>query len=82
MQFIVDKKYITYQLSLKLVEAAIEHAKKLEVSICVAIVGPSGGLIAFGKMDDACLIGIGTAQGKAYTAARSGLNTREFIAYL
>lgn len=33
-------------------------------------------------MDNCCLIGIGTAQGKAYTAARSGLNTRDFLVYL
>ncbi|HYF98088.1 MAG TPA: heme-binding protein [Coxiellaceae bacterium] len=82
MQLTISKKYMTYELSSKLVEVAIEHAKKLEVSVCVAIVDSSGDLMAFGKMDDACLIGIGTAQGKAYTAARSGLNTREFIAYL
>lgn len=82
MQLTIENKFITYSLATLLVQAAIEHAKTLNLSICVAIVDPTGHLISFARMDDACLIGIGTAQGKAYTAARSGLNTREFLEYL
>jgi uncharacterized protein GlcG (DUF336 family) len=82
MKITVEKKYVTYELASHLIQAAIEHAKTINLSICVAIVDPAGQLIAFAKMDDCCLIGIGTAQGKAYTAARSGLSTREFLAYL
>ncbi|MDP3561381.1 MAG: heme-binding protein [Legionellaceae bacterium] len=82
MQITIEKKCATYELASRLIQAAIEHAKTLDISICVAIVDPTGHLIAFAKMDDCCLIGIGTAQGKAYTAARSGLNTRDFLAYL
>lgn len=82
MQLTIEKKFMTYELASRLIQAAIEHAKTLDISICVAIVDPTGHLIAFSKMDDCCLIGIGTSQGKAYTAARSGLNTREFLAYL
>ncbi|MFC3909796.1 heme-binding protein [Legionella dresdenensis] len=82
MQITIEKKCATYELASRLIQAAIEHAKTLNLSICVAIVDPTGHLIAFAKMDDCCLIGIGTAQGKAYTAARSGLNTRDFLAYL
>lgn len=82
MQLTIEKKLITYDLATRLVQVAMEHAKTLDISICVAVVDPTGHLIAFGKMDDGCLIGIGTAQGKAYTAARSGLSTREFLEYL
>lgn len=82
MQLTIENKTITYDLAMQLINIAIDHAKLLDLSICIAIVDTSGNPIAFAKMDDACLIGIGTAQGKAYTAARSGLNTREFLDYL
>lgn len=82
MSLTIEKNFITYEWATKLIQAAIEHAKTLNLSISVAIVDAVGNLIAFARMDDCCLIGIGTAQSKAYTAARSGLNTREFLAYL
>ena len=82
MQMTIEKKQVTYELALRLIQAAIEYAKRINLSISVAIVDPAGELVAFAKMDDCCLIGIGTAQGKAYTAARSALNTREFLVYL
>lgn len=82
MKLTFENKLISYDLAMQLVKAAIEHARNLKLSVCIAIVDPTGHLTAFAKMDDACLIGIGTAQGKAYTAARSGLSTREFLNYL
>lgn len=82
MQITLEKSFITYELAESLINPTIEHAKKLKIAIAVAIVDPTGHLVAFAKMDDACLIGIGTAQGKAYTAARSSLNTRDFTNYL
>ncbi len=82
MSLTIEKSSITYEWASKLIQAAIDHARTLDTSICVAIVDSVGNLIAFAKMDDCCLIGIGTAQGKAYTAAISGLNTRDFLVYL
>ncbi len=82
MQPTLEKSFITYDLASNLVKAAIDHAKKLDISISVTVVDPVGNLVAFAKMDDCCLIGIGTAQGKACTAARSGLNTVDFLHYL
>jgi glc operon protein GlcG len=82
MSLTIEKSFITYEWASKLTQAAIDHATTLGLSICVAVVDSVGNLIAFARMDDCCLIGIGTAQGKAYTAARSGLNTREFLIYL
>ena len=82
MSLTIEKSFITYEWATKLIQAAIDHARTLNLSICVAIVDSVGNLIAFARMDECCLIGIGTAQGKAYTAARSGLNTCEFLAYL
>ena len=82
MQLTMVKSFITYELASELIKAAMTHAKTLDLKICAALVDSVGNLVAFAKMDECCLIGIGTAQGKAYTAARSGLNTREFLAYL
>lgn len=82
MKIFSEKKIVTYELASALINAAIEHAKLLNLKVSVAIVDAMGNLTAFAKMDDCCLIGIGTAQGKAYTAARSGLNTHDFLVYL
>lgn len=82
MKMIFEKKSVTYELASALINAAMMHAKSLNLMISVAIVDAMGNLTAFAKMDGCCLIGIGTAQGKAYTAARSGLSTPEFLVYL
>jgi uncharacterized protein GlcG (DUF336 family) len=82
MQFTLEKTFITYDFASKLVKEAIIRAKELNITISVSVVDPVGNLVAFAKMDDCCLIGIGTSQGKAYTAARSGLNNKGFLAYL
>ena len=82
MQFTIEKPFITYELASVLTLSAIAHAKTIQVSICVAIVDPVGNLVSFSKMDECNLIGISTSQGKAYTAAMSGLNTRDFLSYL
>ena len=82
MQFTIEKPFITYELAYALTQSAIAHAKTLQIAICVAIVDPIGDLVSFSKMDECNLIGISTSQGKAYTAAMSGLNTRDFLSYL
>lgn len=82
MQFTIEKPFITYELASALTQSAITHAKTLQIAICVAIVDPVGNLVSFSKMDECDLIGISTSQGKAYTAAMSGLNTRDFLSYL
>lgn len=58
------------------------HAKTINLAITVAVVDSYGNLVAFARMDNANLIGIGSSQGKAFTAARSTLNTRHFAHYL
>lgn len=82
MKATIEKTCISYYLAQTIVSAALNHAKSLDIQICVAITDPLGNLIAFAKMDDCSIIGIGSSQGKAYTAARSGLNTRVFFDFL
>ncbi len=48
--------------------------------ICVSICDADGFLIAFARADGAPVRGIEIAQGKAYSAARMGVSTSEFLA--
>jgi uncharacterized protein GlcG (DUF336 family) len=82
MTYTITKEFITQELSTKLITKAIEHAKSINLSISVAIVDIVGNLVAFARMDDANLISIGSSQGKAFTAARSTINTRTFADFL
>lgn len=77
-----QQTFISYELAAALVKAALDYAKKAELTISVAIVDPVGDLVAFARMDTSCVIGVKLSQTKAYTAARSGLSTTEFAAYL
>jgi uncharacterized protein GlcG (DUF336 family) len=52
------------------VDAALAHARKIEVPVSVAIMDSGRELLAFARMDGALLVSIETALGKAY-AARS-----------
>ena len=47
--------------------------------ICVAVVDGHGDVIAFGRMDGAPARSIAISQGKAYSAARLGVNTDAFL---
>lgn len=51
-------------------DAALNHARTIEVPVSVAIMDAGRELLAFARMDGALLISIETALGKAY-AARS-----------
>lgn len=66
-----------------LVEKAIEKAAaEYKRPICVAVCDAYGFLVAFNKMDGAPVRSIAISQGKAYTAARMGVNTDSFLARL
>ena len=67
--------YIPYGETIKLdqarkaVEAAVAESTKRGWAMCVAVVAPSGDLIAFAKMDDCQYASVKIAQHKARTAA-------------
>jgi len=54
----------------KVAAAAIDEATKRGWPMCVSVVGPSGDLIYFEKMDDCQYASIGISQSKAKAAAR------------
>jgi uncharacterized protein GlcG (DUF336 family) len=63
-----------------LITQAIEQARnEFGRPICVAICDRYGFLLAFVRMSGAPVRSIAIAQGKAYTAARMGVNTDAFL---
>ncbi|MDR0576426.1 MAG: heme-binding protein [Candidatus Accumulibacter sp.] len=63
-----------------LMAQAIEQARReFGRSICVAVCDGQGFLLAFARMPGAPIRSIAIAQGKAYTAARMGVNTDAFL---
>lgn len=66
-----------------LVAAALAHASSAYGRpICVAVCDEVGDLIAFARGDGAPVRSIAISRGKAYTAARIGLDTTAFLARL
>ena len=54
----------------KVADAALDEATKRGWPMCISIVGPSGDLIYFEKMDDCQFASVSISQHKARTAAR------------
>ncbi|MEA2288687.1 MAG: hypothetical protein QOD55_684 [Solirubrobacteraceae bacterium] len=52
----------------RVIDAALERAREIDVAVSVAIVDAGREPLAFARMDGALLVSIETAQGKAYTA--------------
>ncbi|WP_312524498.1 heme-binding protein [Anaerospora sp.] len=71
---------ISLQLAQTLVDKAIaKAAADFKRPICVAICDKYGFLLAFGRMDGAPVRSIALSQGKAYSAARMGVDTDVFL---
>ena len=63
-----------------LISSAIEQASSdFKRPICVAVCDKFGFLLSFTRMPGAPIRSIAIAQGKAYTAARMGVNTDAFL---
>jgi uncharacterized protein GlcG (DUF336 family) len=68
------------ELAGKLIAAAIAKAKAdYGRPMCVAVCDGYGFLISFTRMDDAPVRSIQLSQGKAYSAARMGVDTDVFL---
>lgn len=59
---------LTLETAKKLIEAAEQEAKNLEVVMVISIVDDGGNLVAVHRMDDAWLASIDIAQNKAWTS--------------
>jgi len=73
-----QKAQITSATGQSLVRAALEHACKNDWEVAVAVVDPSGHLVAFGRTDRAASPVGEFALDKAYTAGTLGKSTRTF----
>jgi uncharacterized protein GlcG (DUF336 family) len=66
---------LTHEGARLLLDAAVEHATKMGVPQCIAIVDEGCNLMAFMRMDGARVLSIRSAQRKAMTAATTGKPT-------
>jgi glc operon protein GlcG len=68
------------EMAQNLIAKAIEKAAvEFKRPICVAVCDQYGFLLTFARMDGAPVRSIEISQGKAYTAARMGVNTDAFL---
>jgi uncharacterized protein GlcG (DUF336 family) len=68
---------LTYEGAQALLAAAIDHASRMGVPQCIAVVDEGCNLLAFARMDGARVLSIKSAQRKAMTAATTGKPTGE-----
>ena len=78
MEKTYEKRSITLDLALKLVEGAVKKAKEMVKAFVIAVVDESGTLKAFLRMDNAPYISVQVAMNKAYTAAGFGIPTHQW----
>lgn len=71
---------LTSKLVQKLIALALEKAEtEFKRPICVTICDPYGFRLAFARVEGAPIRTIAISEGKAYTAARMGVNTDAFL---
>jgi len=69
---------VTLPQAIKIADAAMTEARKINVMMAVTITEPTGDLVYFAKMDGAPYSAIQLAQAKAWTAARFRRPTQAF----
>ena len=70
-------KRLGYEGAQKLLTAAIDHAAKMGVPQCIAVVDEGCNLVAFARMDGARVLSAMSSQRKAMTAASTRVPTGE-----
>lgn len=78
MKICYEKKAITQQVVMKMLEAACQKADELGIKVNVAITDDGGNLKGFIRMDGAPLLSAEISQNKAYTASAFGKPTSEW----
>ena len=69
---------VTLEQAMKMGNAAVAEAKKLNVLEAITIVDNAGRLVYFMKMDDTRQIGVDLSQGKARTAAATKVPSKAY----
>lgn len=73
---------LTVHCAEELIRAATEAARTLARSVAIAVVDPSGVLVAFKRMDEAPLMSVAVSQDKAYTAVGFGMSGEQWYQLL
>ena len=63
---------LTLDEAKRIAEGAVEHARSLDIKVCVAVCDAGGRLVAFQRMDGAMWAAVYGSQGKAATSAAFG----------
>ena len=63
---------LTLEEANRVAEGAVEHARSLDIKVCVAVCDGGGRLIAFQRMDGAMWAAVYGSQGKAAASAAFG----------
>lgn len=79
-QLAYSRRTLSAQAARRIVQAAVEQAQAMSLSVTVAVVDESGVPKALERMDGAPLVSVRTAQDKAYAAAAIGMPPDEFYA--
>ncbi len=69
---------VTLEQAMKMGNAAVAEAKKLNVHLGITVVDNAGRLVYFMKMDDTRRIGVDLSQGKARTAAATKVPSKAY----
>jgi uncharacterized protein GlcG (DUF336 family) len=69
---------VTLEQAMKMGNAAVAEAKKLNIHVGVTVVDNAGRLVYFMKMDDTRQIGVDLSQGKARTAAATKVPSKAY----
>ena len=73
---------IHWQVAHEAVQAAVEHAKGIDVHIAVAVVDNGGNLVAFLRSEQGSYMSVTIAIDKAYTSASFGVPTSQWAELL
>jgi|SRR5271156_1769259 len=68
----IAQALISYRMAIEAIHAAMDYGRANGVSLSIAVVDPSGHLVAAGRMDGASFITIEIARGKAYASVATG----------
>ena len=64
---------LTLDVAKRIAEGAVEHARSLDIKVCVAVCDAGGRLVAFQRMDGAMWAAVYGSQGKAAASAAFGV---------
>ena len=68
---------IKHEEAREIISAAVQKAEEIGTPMNIAVMDTGMNLVAFERMDDAWVLSIDIAMGKAYTSAGRGLSTRD-----